>query len=322
MSNVADTAAVHIESGGKMPRDSDRPANFHSGELTAQIRAGQTAEAEWLGPVVKPFLAEGGRSLIKSAHIAVATTIGRNGAPVLSLLAADAGAFGALGSSGLMIPRAAVSPADSLFGNLQRDRRIGLVYLDPHTRRRFRVNGEVVDSRTDPLEVSILEAFPNCKKYLVRQQVATAAQAPAKAATQGRSITRAAAALLCRASLVFVGSANPQGQLDAATRSGDPGFIREVERNTFEIPDFAGNAMYQTIGNLLLEPRVSIGLIDGDEFLVLTGSSTTHWEEGAERSGGNGRFWRFMPRTWRRVPLPVPVELSGQTRCRHTPVLD
>ncbi len=305
-----------------MPRDSDRPANFHSGELTAQIRAGQTAEAESLGPVVKPFLAEGGRSLIDSARIAVATTIGSNGAPVLSLLAVDAGEFGALGSSGLTIPRAAVSPEDAFFDNLRRDRRIGLVYLDPQTRRRFRVNGEVVDSRTDPLEVSILEAFPNCKKYLVRQEVTASTQVAAKAATRGRSIRRADAALLCQASLVFVGTANPQGQLDAATRSGDPGFIREVARNTFEIPDFAGNAMYQTIGNLLLEPRASIGFIAGDEFVVLTGSSTTHWEDEAERSGGNGRFWRFTPSSWRRVPLPMPVELSGYDRSRHTPVLD
>ncbi|MFF4305343.1 pyridoxamine 5'-phosphate oxidase family protein [Streptomyces sp. NPDC001601] len=92
---------------------------------------------------------------------------------------------------------------------------------------------------------------------------------------RGRSITRADAVLLCQASLVFVGTANPQGQLDAATCSGDPGFIREVARNTFEVPDFAGNAMSQTIGNLLLEPRTSIGFIAGGDFVVLTGSSTT-----------------------------------------------
>ncbi|MGY5060824.1 hypothetical protein ACWDFR_43380 [Streptomyces sp. 900105755] len=174
----------------------------------------------------------------------------------------------------------------------------------------------------DPLEVSIVEAFPNCKKYLVRQQLTTSPEVSPKAATRGRSITRADAVLRCQASLVFVGTANPQGQLDAATRSGDPGFIRDVARNTFEIPDFAGNAMYQTIGNLLLEPRTSIGFIAGGEFVVLTGSSTTHWDDEAERSGGNGRFRRFTPRSWRRVPLAVPVELSGYDRSRHTPVLD
>ncbi|MFI6347336.1 pyridoxamine 5'-phosphate oxidase family protein [Streptomyces sp. NPDC050560] len=305
-----------------MPRDNDRPANFHPGELDAQKRAGHTAEAEDLGPVVKPFLAEGGRSLVLCARIAVAATVGRDGSPVLSLLVAEAGEFGALGASGLTLPRSAVAPGDALFDRLRWDRRIGLVFLDPHTRRRFRVNGEVVDSRHNPLEVSILEAFPNCKKYLVRQQLVPSARPAATAATQGRSITRADAALLCRASLVFVGSGNPGGQLDAATRSGDPGFIREVAPNTFEIPDFAGNAMYQTIGNLLLEPRVSVGFVCGQEFVVFTGSATVHWKDEAERAGGNGRFWRFTPLSWRRVPLPAPVELSGGERSRHTPVLD
>ncbi|MBO4204655.1 hypothetical protein GSF22_01315 [Micromonospora echinofusca] len=76
-----------------------------------------------------------------------------------------------------------------------------------------------------------------------------------------------------------MGTANPGGQFDAATRSGDPGFIREVAPNLFEIPDFSGNYMYQSIGNLLIEPRVSIGFIDGHDFVVLTGVSTTHWEE-------------------------------------------
>jgi len=305
-----------------MPRDSDRPANFHPGELDAQARAGHKAEAEDLGPVVKPFLAEGGRSLVVSARLAVATTINRGGAPVLSLLAGDAGAFGALGSSGLTIPRSAVGPEDDLFDNLRWDRRIGLVFLDPRTRRRFRVNGEVVDSRVDPFEVSILEAFPNCKKYLVRHELTPSAGPPPGAARRGRSVTAADAALLCQASLVFVGSGSPQGQLDAATRSGDPGFIREVAPNTFEIPDFAGNAMYQTIGNLLLEPRVSVGFIAGQEFVVLTGTATTHWDDEAERTGGTGRCWRFTPLSWQHVPLPMPVELSGYERSRHTPVLD
>jgi uncharacterized protein len=305
-----------------MARDADRPANFHRGELTAQARAGQMTEAAHLGPVVKPFLAEGGRALIVSARVAVATTIGADGAPELSLLASGASTFGTLGSSGLTIPRSAVSPEDHLFDNLGRDRRIGLVYLDPSTRRRFRVNGEVVDYRCDPLEVSILEAFPNCKKYLVRQQLTTSAGIVRSVATWGPSVTRADATLLCQASLVFVGTANPQGQLDAATRSGDPGFIREITSGTFEIPDFPGNAMYQTIGNLLLEPRASIGFIAGEDFVVLTGLSTTHWEDAAERPGGTGRFWRFTPRSWRHRPLTIPVDLSGYERSRHTPVLD
>ncbi len=35
--------------------------------------------------------------------------------------------------------------------------------------------------------------------------------------------------------------------------------------------------MHQTIGNFLVEPQVSLGFIDGSEFVVLTGSATTHW---------------------------------------------
>lgn len=309
-----------------MSRDADRPAGFHSGELSAQARAGQTAEAAQLGPVVKPFLAEGGRSLITSARTAVATTIDSAGAPTLSMLVTTPGGFGTLGACGLTIPRSAVADEDCLFDNLHRDRRLGLAFLEPTSRRRFRVNGEVVDSRRDPLEVSILEAFPNCTKYLLRQRLATASArrstAGAARARSGSAVTERDADLLTRATLVFVGSGDPGGQLDAATRSGDAGFVREVEPGTFEIPDFAGNAMYQTIGNLLVEPRASIAFIDDDDLVVLTGAAAPHWQDRPERPGGNGRFWRFTPGYWRRVTLPAPVRLGVGERSAHTPVLD
>jgi uncharacterized protein len=306
-----------------MPRYGDRPAVFHPGELEAQARSDETVAAQRLGPVVRPFLVPAGTELIESARLAAATTLDPDGAPTLSLLTTEAGGFGTVGHSGLTIPRAALVPEDVLFANVKGDRRIGLVFLDPSTRGRFRVNGEVVNFRTDPLEVTIVEAFPNCKKYLVRQELTANGRAPGESGeARGRGIAPAHAALLREASLIFVGTANPQGHFDAATRSGDPGFVREIAPGHFEIPDLPGNAMYQSIGNLLLEPRASIGLLAGSEFVVLTGSATTHWEEAAERQGGTGRFWRFRPEHWRRVPLSLPVRLTGYERSAHTPVLD
>ncbi|MFF2165611.1 hypothetical protein ACFVWP_33680 [Streptomyces sp. NPDC058175] len=102
--------------------------------------------------------------------------------------------------------------------------------------------------------------------------------------------------------------------------AGDPGFIREVAPNTFEIPDFAGNTMYQSLGNLQIEPRVCIGSLSGHDFVVLDCTSTTHWDAEAERKGGTGHYWRFTPYSWQRTPMPV--ELSGYERSSQTAHLD
>ncbi len=66
-----------------------------------------------------------------------------------------------------------------------------------------------------------------------------------------------------RADTFFIASAHPQRGADASHRGGRPGFVVVADggrRLTF--PDYSGNRMFQTLGNLTVNPRTGLLLLD------------------------------------------------------------
>ena len=62
---------------------------------------------------------------------------------------------------------------------------------------------------------------------------------------------------------------------DVSHRGGKPGFIKVLGDRTLAFPDFAGNNMFNTLGNLTLNPRAGILIIDFATGHVLTMTGTT-----------------------------------------------
>ena len=91
--------------------------------------------------------------------------------------------------------------------------------------------------------------------------------------------------------------------VDISHRGGGPGFVR-VEGNGLTIPDFQGNRYYNTLGNLLGEPRASLLFIDFEtgDLLQLQGMVTIDWSAAATKFvEGAERLWHFeIVRGWRR----------------------
>jgi predicted pyridoxine 5'-phosphate oxidase superfamily flavin-nucleotide-binding protein len=48
----------------------------------------------------------------------------------------------------------------------------------------------------------------------------------------------------------FVASADGQGRPDCSYKGGLPGFVRVLDSCTLAIPDYDGNGMYRTWGNI------------------------------------------------------------------------
>jgi hypothetical protein len=124
----------------------------------------------------------------------------------------------------------------------------------------------------------------------------------------------AARRLIAAADTLFVASRSGPGSgeaggADISHRGGRPGFVR-LAGDTLTIPDFHGNGYFNTLGNLLGEPRAALLFIDFErgDLLQLQGTTEIDWNpsaagqiEGAERS------WRFqISRAWRRTgALPL-----------------
>lgn len=62
--------------------------------------------------------------------------------------------------------------------------------------------------------------------------------------------------------MFFVATADAQGQPDCSYKGGLPGFVRVVDDRTLAFPDYDGNGMYRSWGNLLVNPQVGLLFVD------------------------------------------------------------
>jgi predicted pyridoxine 5'-phosphate oxidase superfamily flavin-nucleotide-binding protein len=72
-------------------------------------------------------------------------------------------------------------------------------------------------------------------------------------------------------------TADAEGRPDCSFKGGAPGFVRVTADNEIAFPDYDGNGMFKSLGNLLVNPNVGLLFIDLHERprrLRVNGSAT------------------------------------------------
>lgn len=293
----------------------DDPGPFHEGELALQRATGGRAVGASNGRIIVDHVIPNAVDFIARQELTVVASIDGDGEPWASALLGPPGSFIAPEPTRLRFERTAGRPDDPLWSNLHDDARIGLLFIEVESRRRYRVNGRVADPDGDPLVVDVGEAFPNCPKYISRRHLDVGPlDTEAPAAQQGSRLGDAERRIIARADVFFVASANPAGLLDASHRGGHPGFV-QFSDDRLVVPDYPGNGMFNTLGNLRVHPPAGLLFIDfaGGQTLQLTGTTAIHLraDDTADAdpgtTGGTHRAWTFTPARWRRAPLPATL---------------
>ena len=62
--------------------------------------------------------------------------------------------------------------------------------------------------------------------------------------------------------MFFLATADADGQPQCSYKGGDPGFVRVLDERTIAFPNYDGNGMYLSMGNLLENPQVGLLFID------------------------------------------------------------
>ncbi|HEV7808366.1 MAG TPA: pyridoxamine 5'-phosphate oxidase family protein [Solirubrobacteraceae bacterium] len=65
-----------------------------------------------------------------------------------------------------------------------------------------------------------------------------------------------------RMDMFFLATADAAGQPQCSYKGGDPGFVRVLDERTLAFPNYDGNGMYLSLGNVLVNPNVGLLLID------------------------------------------------------------
>lgn len=72
-------------------------------------------------------------------------------------------------------------------------------------------------------------------------------------------------ALIQRSPMFFIATADADGRPDCSYKGGLPGFVRVVDDRTIAFPDYDGNGMYRTLGNVVVNPHVGILFLDFEQ---------------------------------------------------------
>jgi hypothetical protein len=272
----------------------DGVSPYHEGELAVQRRAGVVSGAAKVGgiihseipPVAAAFLAQ--RSYV---FLGAEAGDGR----VWATLVAGPPGFALASEPSTVVLSRGPARSDPLQG-LGLGSAVGLLAIDLVHRKRMRVNGRV-GSVGSPLTVHVTEAYANCPKYIQARLVKVAPDLGSGTVTTAVAVTPDVRATLASADTFFIATVHPERGADVSHRGGPPGFVTVEEDGSLTWPDYAGNMMFNTLGNIAVDPRAGLLFLDyrGGRTVQLTGAATIDWERDIGAVPGAERFVRFVP---------------------------
>jgi len=272
---------------------------YHRGEIAVQELAGERSQAVLNGRVFSSVIPAPARSFVGQQSCVAIGWRDAAGNPWASLAVGEPG----FASSDLDGTTVTIRAADSLIqpasfhDDVLVSGAVGMLVIDLATRRRLRVNGVVERSTARDLRVAVEQAFPNCPKYIQRRERVEAATL-VPPATRGLGAPDQLQSWLTRTDTAFVASIGPDGSLDCSHRGGRRGYMR-LDGDTVVVPDYPGNSMFCSLGNMMVEPRAGLVLVDFDarQQLHLSGEVSVEMAR-------TGRAWTLRPREWVVSPLP------------------
>jgi hypothetical protein len=285
---------------------------FHEGELTVQRLVREESMAERNGSMIADRIMGGALPFLAQQSMAVFGSRDGQGRLWASML---------FGSRGFMrsadrrsvdfdLSLVAVQQHDPFWQNIGENPTVGMLAIELASRRRIRINGDIGRPAENLLQLGVREAFPNCSKYITRRMVKTVSTGePMKSEMNSGSVLGPEQEdLLLRGDVLFIATAHPTRGADASHRGGNPGFIEVLDGKTVRIPDYAGNGMFNTLGNLVVDPVAGLVVPDFEHgrALQLTGRAEVllNGDDPAGSTAGTNRFVEMTVARWQELPLP------------------
>lgn len=88
-------------------------------------------------------------------------------------------------------------------------------------------------------------------------------------------------AFITRCPMFFLATANPEGWPDCSYKGGLPGFVRVLDDSTLAFPDYDGNGMFRSLGNVSINAHVALLFINFEKpnRLRVHGVATVHVDD-------------------------------------------
>jgi predicted pyridoxine 5'-phosphate oxidase superfamily flavin-nucleotide-binding protein len=292
---------------------------FHAGELRAQQLAGGGPA----GAPIRSQMPDQHRQFFPLLPFVCVAVADAEGWPLATLLHGEPGFASSPGPGQLRIA-ALLDPGDPAGPHFHQGAEIGILGIDLGTRRRNRENGVITQADGEGVLVDVHQSFGNCPKYIHVRQLVPVARERGGVEAFGAELPADAVRLIAGCETMFVASASGNGAqaqargLDISHRGGEAGFLR-LEGNVLTVPDYPGNRYFNTLGNLLLEPRAALVMVDfaSGDMLQMQGRAEIAWQDDALLDARAERAWTFsIVRGWlRRAAFPLAEAHNVRHAC-------
>ncbi len=253
---------------------------YHEGELAVQTRAGVQEMASRIGKSIRPVIPLAAQEFLSSQPMAVLGSVDVQGRVWASLFTGKPGFMRAMNERTVRI-EAAPANGDPFVENIALNNQIGMIVIEFATRRRIRINGTAEIGADSAIFIHAEQVYSNCPKYIQARTWQPKADPPSAAQVQrATEFSDHQRLWIQHADTFFIASHHKEGGADASHRGGNPGFIRVLDKNALIFPDYTGNTMFQTLGNISLNPNCGLLFFDFERgaTLQLTGTAQIIWD--------------------------------------------
>jgi predicted pyridoxine 5'-phosphate oxidase superfamily flavin-nucleotide-binding protein len=261
---------------------------FHQGEIAVQEKLGfKEKVAKYAPRMIRDFMPDQHRELFEKLPFLILGGLDKLGNVWATIIAGAPGFIETPDAVHLLV-NAGLFEGDPLRGGFEEGSKVGLLGLETTSRRRNRMNGRIGQKNNDALEVIVEQSFGNCPQYIQKRELQiTRGEADSVYSVCTDALTNEAKQTIENADTFFIASRtnalsdDPATGLDVSHRGGLPGFVEILDDTTFRFPDYSGNRIYNTIGNIVDDGRVGFLFVDYEQnaLLYITGTARVIWDD-------------------------------------------
>lgn len=261
---------------------------FHVGEIEAHRRFDVVDEAEQISDSVVNRLSIGVRRFIEAQPFFFMATTDASRQPRCNIVWRTQDATGGdlpllkvIDSKTLMFPVHSFDDLVTPGQHVGLSSGIGLLFVDFARQARYRINGR---AKLQPdvtlhgmewpaaggvLEIAVEQAYANCGARVVERRAGESELAvPVNPAVRDR-LTLDTTKFIASQCFFFVATANAEGDCDCSYKGreqlpegGIDPLLLVLDAKTVVLPDYKGNNMFNTIGNLIVNAGISLLFVD------------------------------------------------------------
>lgn len=284
--------------------------NFHQGELTMHDQFGLRDKLAGMAQrMMHDFIPYKQRLFFESLEYLLLGTIDENGWSHASLITGEVG-FVQTPTSQEMVIRTGPREHLPAFDALAVGQLVGVLGIEFSNRRRNRMHGRITSMNAETITIGVTQFYGNCPKYIsIREISERGLKTPQRRAAAKTTLSHKDIDLITTSDTFFISSyvrdesGEPYEGVDISHRGGEPGFVSIDTNSQITIPDYSGNYLFNTIGNLLVNPEAGLLFIDfetGDQLHVHGQATLVENEAEVSTFSGAQRLLRIQIKSVRR----------------------